>query len=77
MSIITIQINENSEAGIAFKQMIAYFKNQAGIKVIEEKSNEDSPYDSEFVEKILKRSRNLKKEKTTRLNPDDIWGSIL
>lgn len=77
MSTFTIQINENSEAGKTFKQLIEFFKNQSGVKVIEKESEKESTYNPEFVSKILERSKNLKSKKMTRLNPDDIWGSIM
>ncbi|MFN5416559.1 MAG: DUF2683 family protein [Flavobacteriia bacterium] len=77
MSTFTIQINENSDAGKTFKQLIEYFKNQSGIKVTENEVEIESPYDPEFVSKILDRSKKIKSKKLTRLNPDDVWGTIL
>jgi hypothetical protein len=37
---------------------------------------EESPYDPEFVKMVLERSKNAKEGSTTRLNPNDIWGSL-
>ncbi|MCB9426998.1 MAG: hypothetical protein H6584_08235, partial [Flavobacteriales bacterium] len=37
----------------------------------------ESPYSPELVTKIKKAESNIKKGKTKRLNPDDVWGSIL
>ena len=37
------------------------------------KDTEESPYDPEFVEMVLK----AKEGKSTRLNPEKIWESIL
>jgi hypothetical protein len=37
------------------------------------KGTEESPYDPEFVEMVLK----AKEGKSTRINPENIWESIL
>ncbi len=37
------------------------------------KDTEESPYDPKFVEMVLK----AKKGKSTRINPENIWESIL
>lgn len=73
MSTFTIQINENSEAGKTFKQLIEFFKNQSGVKVIEKESEIESPYDPDFVKMIEKAE---KRGSYTEINPNDIWGSI-
>jgi len=91
MTTITIKINERTKAGKAFLAMSeSFFKGVEGIEIIETDSkkikkevtndkdlSEQSPYNPEFVAEILKRSENLDKKKLTRLNPDDVWGSIL
>lgn len=78
----TIKINERTKTGKAFMAMFeAFFKGVDGIEIIETDSEkikkEDNLYSSEFVAKIKKAEENIKKGKTTRLNPEDIWGSIL
>jgi DNA-directed RNA polymerase beta' subunit len=78
----TIKINERTKTGKAFMAMFeAFFKGVDGIEIIETDSKklkkEDSIYSPEFVAKIKKAEENIKKGKTTRLNPEDIWGSIL
>lgn len=78
----TIKINERTKTGKAFMAMFeAFFKGVDGIEIIETDSGkikkEDNLYSSEFVAKIKKAEENIKKGKTTRLNPEDIWGSIL
>lgn len=82
MTTITIKINERTKAGKAFMAMSeSFFKGVKGIEIIETDSksvsNEESGYDPKFVAKIKKAEANIKKGKTTRLNPEDIWGSIL
>ncbi|KAF2514196.1 DUF2683 family protein [Flavobacterium foetidum] len=78
----TIKINERTKSGKAFMAMFeAFFKGVDGIEVVETDSKknkkEDGFYSAEFIEKIKKAEENIKKGKTTRLNPEDIWGSIL
>lgn len=78
----TIKINERTKTGKAFMAMFeAFFKGVEGIEIIEADSKknkeEESFYSPEFVAKIKKAEANIKKGKTTRLNPEDIWGSIL
>jgi hypothetical protein len=79
----TIKINERTKTGKAFMEMFeAFFKGLDGIEIIETDSygqvnEEPSIYSAEFIEKIKKAEENIKQGKTTRLNPDDIRGSIL
>ncbi|MDN3672079.1 hypothetical protein QWY99_03220 [Flavobacterium branchiarum] len=82
MTTITIKINERTKAGKAFLAMSeTFFKGVEGIEIIETDSEKikksESVYSPEFVKKIKKAEANIKKGKTTRLNPEDIWGSIL
>lgn len=82
----TIKINERTKTGKAFMAMFeAFFKGVEGIEIVEivetdsygQVNEEESIYSPEFVEKVKRAEDNIKKGKTTRLNPDDIWGSIL
>lgn len=79
----TIKINEHTKMGKAFMEMFeAFFKGVEGIEIVEtddygQVNEERSIYSPEFVEKIKKAEENIRQGKTTRLNPDDIWGSIL
>ena len=77
MTTITIKINERSKKGKAFLEFAKTFiGNDKDISFVETE-DEKSPYNPEFVAEILERSKNLDKKKLTRLNTDDIWGSIL
>jgi len=78
----TIKINEQTKTGKAFMAMFeAFFKGVEGIEIVEpvygQVSEEPSIYSSEFIEKVKRAEENIRQGKTTRLNPDDIWGSIL
>jgi hypothetical protein len=77
MTTITIKINERSKKGKAFLEFAKTFiGNDKDISFVESE-DEKSLYNPEFVAEILERSKNLDKKKLTRLNTDDIWGSIL
>lgn len=79
----TIKINEQTKTGKAFMEMFeAFFKGVEGIEIVEtddygQVNEQPSIYSSEFIEKVKKAEENIREGKTTRLNPDDIWGSIL
>ncbi|CAD0008357.1 DUF2683 family protein [Flavobacterium salmonis] len=78
----TIKINEHTKSGKAFMAMFdAFFKGVEGIEIVEtddyvQVNEEPSIYTPEFVEKVKKAEENIKNGETTRLNPDDIWGSL-
>ncbi|HMR86890.1 MAG TPA: hypothetical protein PKD51_01985 [Saprospiraceae bacterium] len=42
-----------------------------------QKKKDKEVYSKEFIEKIKFAEENIKIGNTTRLNPNDIWGSIL
>jgi hypothetical protein len=71
MTTITLKINENTKKGKAFLEMArVFFENSKEIVLIEE---EPSPYNSEFVKKIKKAS----KEKGRVMDSaEDLWESI-
>ncbi|TDP00791.1 DUF2683 family protein [Flavobacterium sp. 245] len=79
----TIKINERTKTGKAFMEMFeAFFKGVEGIEIVEtdeygQVNEEKTIYSPEFIAKVKKAEENIKKGKTTRLNPEDIWGSIL
>jgi len=91
MTTLTIKINEHSEKGKAFLEFAkTFFKDEKDVEIIvsdSKKTNkkdildsveeEQSPYNPEFVSEILERSKNIKNQELSRLNPKDIWGSIL
>lgn len=78
----TIKVNEQTKTGKAFMAMFeAFFKGVEGIEIVEPAyghvNEEPNIYSSEFIEKVKRAEENIRQGKTTRLNPDDIWGSIL
>lgn len=79
MTTITIKINERSKKGKAFLEFVKTFiGNDKDISFVESEDVDDkSPYNPEFVAKIKKAEAEIDKGNTTRLNPNDIWGSIL
>lgn len=79
MTTLTLKINERTKAGKAFLAMTSSLvKESKSIEIVTSSSSkEKSPYNPEFVAMILDRYKNLDKTKLTRMNPNDIWGSIL
>ncbi|MBC5834600.1 hypothetical protein G6N05_09035 [Flavobacterium sp. F372] len=82
MTTITIKINERTKAGKAFMAMSeSFFKGVDGIEIIElettKSTKKEEKYNPEFVAKVKKAEAEIKKGNTSRLNPNDIWGSIL
>lgn len=74
----TIKINEHTKTGKAFMVMLeTFFKGVEGIEIIETDSKknkkEDSSYNPEFVEMVLK---SAKSKKSVEINPNDVWGSL-
>ncbi|MEP7095468.1 MAG: DUF2683 family protein [Flavobacterium sp.] len=74
----TIKINERTKTGKAFMAMLeTFFKGVEGIEIIETDSKknkkEDSSYNPEFVEMVLK---SAKSKKSVEINPNDVWGSL-
>ena len=59
------------------KALIAIFKAlNVSYEIKKENSKEESPYDPEFVKKILERSENVKRGNVTTIDPKDLWGSL-
>lgn len=71
MTTITLKINEKPKKGKAFLEMArVFFEDSKEIEIIEEF---ESPYDLQFVEKILKASQ---EKGRAMLSADDLWKSI-
>ena len=67
----TIIVHADSKVS---KALIAIFKAlNVSYEIKKENSKEESPYDPEFVKKILA----TKNQKSYRVNPENIWESIL
>lgn len=83
MTTFTIKINERTKAGKAFRMLTeTFFKDAKGIEITEKSDEkEDEVYNPEFVKKILERTASSKNpeeiKKWKKINPDDVWGSIV
>ena len=82
MTTITIKINERSKKGKAFLEFAkTFFAEGKDVEII--KSDDKKPkkrksiYSDAFIAKMKKAEKNIKNGDVTRLNLDDIWGSIL
>jgi len=68
----TITINERTKAGKALPEMAKLLAvTNKGVEI-----NEESPYNPEFVDKILEAETNIKEGKTKPIDPNDVWGSL-
>jgi len=83
MTTLTIKINESSKKGKAFLEFAKnFFEGEKDVEIIESgakktKAETESIYSKAFIAKMKKAEANIKKGNTKRLNPEDIWGSIL
>lgn len=83
MTTITLKIDERSNKGKAFLEFAkTFFTNEKEVELVESdskitKAASESIYSKAFIAKIKRAETNIKNGKTTRLNPNDIWGSIL
>ena len=67
----TIIVHADSKVS---KALVAIFKAlNVSYEIKKENSKEESPYDPEFVKKILA----TKNQKSYRVNPENIWESIM
>lgn len=71
----TIIVHADSKVS---KALVAIFKalNVSYEIKKENRKEEESPYDPEFVKKILERSENVKRGNVTTIDPKDLWGSL-
>jgi len=69
MATVTLKINERTKVGKAFMALIeAFSKEEKGIEII----SDESPYNPDFIAKI----KRAEKQKSIKVNPNDIWGSL-
>ena len=67
---ITIKIDKSSKQAKAFYE---YLKTLPFVEIESSEKEAESPYDPEFVAKILKSAGSKKR---TVVNPNDVWGSL-
>ncbi len=72
MTTLTVKINERNSLGRAIMELLrSTAKESKAVKLIE--TEEESPYNPEFVEKVLKAD---KYDKRIQINTEDLWESI-
>ena len=73
MATITIKINERTQEGKTFLELVNFFhsKNKS-VEIVKEKS----PYNPAFVKMVKKSQSQIKEGKFKTLNTDDVWGSL-
>ncbi len=71
MSVMTVQIDLNTKAGKALKELIDILPEKKGIRILE--SDTKSPYSAKFVKKIKTAE---KRAEYKEVNPENVWESI-
>lgn len=83
MTTLTIKIDERSKKGKAFLEFAkTFFKEGKEVEIVTPVSKNNSTtrdivYSKEFVAKMKIAEENITNGNLTRINLDDIWGSIL
>jgi hypothetical protein len=67
---LTITLEENNEQA---KALVKYLKNLSFVKIKKEKKTNNNP---DFVKNILERADNAEKGNVTKIDPNDLWGSL-
>ena len=68
----TITINERTKAGKTLLELAKLLSvNDKGVEI-----NDESPYNPEFVEKVLKAEQNIKEGKTKTIDLNNLWESL-
>ncbi len=69
---LTIQLDGRSKQA---KALIALLKSLSFVKI--KKEQQESLYNPEFVKKIKEAEEEIEKGNTIRINPNNVWESIL
>ena len=67
----TIIIHTENHKAKALKQFLEAFEVDYQVE-----DHDKSPYNSEFVKKIIERSKSAKEGNTVEVDPNDLWGSL-
>ena len=67
----TIIIHTDDDKAKALKQFLEAFEVDYQVE-----DQDKSPYNPEFVKKILERSKSAKEGNTVEVDPNDLWGSL-
>ena len=67
----TIIIHTDNDKAKALKQFLEAFEVDYQVE-----DQDKSPYNREFVKKILERSKSAKEGNTIEVDPNDLWGSL-
>ena len=72
MIMTTITLNKRTKAGKTLLELAKLLSvTNKDIEI-----SEESPYNPEFVEKILEAERNIKDGNYKTIDPNDVWGSL-
>ena len=65
----TITINERTAKGKSLLEFLTKFQDENFVKIIET----DSPYDTTFVDKVLKSDKEARAGKVHKIKTEDLW----
>ncbi len=71
---LTIKLDRRNKQA---KALIDFLKSLSFVEVKEEKEEKNSPYNPEFVEMIKVAEKEIEKGNTIRVNPNNVWESIM
>ena len=73
----TIIIQTEAKKAKAIKQFLKAFDVSFSTDSSQNQTDSrESPYNPEFVKKILKRRESARQGNVVEINPDDLWGSL-
>jgi hypothetical protein len=72
METITLKLDLRSKAGRLLSEIIARFSNDKGVTIVDQ----ETPYNPDFVKKVLERAESAKKGNTVVVDPNNVWESL-
>lgn len=72
METITIKIDKRTKHGKAFRDVLEVYAQQDGVEIVKKNG-----YSKEFIEKMKRAEDDIKNGRLTKMDPNDIWGSIM
>ncbi|WP_392437480.1 DUF2683 family protein [Cruoricaptor ignavus] len=72
METITIKIDRRTKHGKAFRDVLEVYAQQDGVEIVKKNG-----YSKEFIEKMKRAEDDIKNGRLTKMDPNDIWGSIM
>ena len=65
-------IRDSTKHGKAFRDVLEVYAQQDGVEIVKKNG-----YSKEFIEKMKRAEDDIKNGRLTKMDPNDIWGSIM